>query len=214
MVLTVGNGQCVRFWIDTWCKNGVLATRFPGLFELSSLQQGFIADYNINTNGMRSWNLHFRRALYDREINSLGTLLQAIENVVLTEEEDLRIWADESAVFEPKTVCGKLEKDRIEEEQTGCTYFPAKKIWIALAPSKVNFFIWALIRGCNLTTDNTRKRGRPMPLRTVMCVTEEESISHLFLNCRITKWLWNKVLGAFGLQVGDMMDTVSWFHNR
>lgn len=53
-----------------------------------------------------------------------------------------------------------------------------------------------------------------MPLLCVMCGRDEESIAQLLLNCCSPRWIWNKVLGAFGLQVGMAMDIVSWFQNR
>ena len=35
MIISVGNGNSVRFWQDRWCESGILKSLFPRLFALS-----------------------------------------------------------------------------------------------------------------------------------------------------------------------------------
>jgi hypothetical protein len=60
---------------------------------------------------------------------------------------------------------------------------------------KINSFIWILVHGCILTTENLRKRGIVGPSRYNLCSQEEEFISHVFVHWPYTKTKWSMVLG-------------------
>lgn len=213
--LWLGNGNRISFWGDCWCGNVSFASRFPRLFTLSTRPRGTVAAHRITSGMNTEWDLHFRRSLLDREIEELAELLQALEQVTLVADEvDRMIWQDGSVDFGPKTVYKYLESIRMDGEQTRCVGFPAKRVWLKEVPSKVDFFVWALYRGRTLTSDNLRKRGKPMPLRCIMCGKEEESIPHLFLNCDTARWVWNKLLSGFGIQLVGNTDLESWFRGR
>lgn len=106
--------------------------------------------------------------------------------MALTEEEDTRIWHDGSQKFSPRVVFKQSERIRIEEEKMDCTDFPVKSIWNPIVPSKVCFFIWALVRGHTLTLDNLRKRSRPLPSKYIMYDREDETSQYLFISWETT----------------------------
>lgn len=114
-----------------------------------------------------------------------------VEQQNIVEEENKRVWKDGSIPFSPRIVYQGLEGIRMDIEQSKWEGFPAGKIWLGQVPSKVCLFLWALARERTLTIDNLKKRGRSMPSRCIMCEQEEESISHLFINCveQTTRWL-------------------------
>lgn len=66
-------------------------------------------------------------------------------------------------------------------------------------PSKINFFVfvWAVLRGRTLTTDNLRKGRKTFISRRVMCQRQEETIQHLFLDCPITQGNWKSLTEGF-----------------
>lgn len=99
------------------------------------------------------------------------------------------------------------------KEQRKCENFPAKKIWIKQVCPRVCFFIWAL-KGRTLTTNNLGRRGKPMPLGFILCECEEETIPDLFLNCRVTRWIWNKMFRGFGIQLNGDINIRRWFCGR
>lgn len=201
MNFVLGNGQRLRFWTDSWCEGTVLAEEFHDLFLISQTQHGTVAQYKSCGGDRDRWKIGFRRRLYEWEESWYAVLLQKLEGMALTEEEDSRIWRDGSQNYSPRVVFKQYERVRIDEEQTTCTDFPVKSIWIPIVPSKVCFVIGALIRGRSLSSDNLRKRGRAMPLKCIMCDREEEISQHLFISCVTSTRIWNWILSAFGTQI-------------
>lgn len=53
MVLNVGRGNTIMFWVDRWCEVGPLKYEFPRLFRLSSQQLCFINE--MGTWREREW---------------------------------------------------------------------------------------------------------------------------------------------------------------
>eukprot|EP00253_Pinus_taeda_P010187 PITA_10187 len=68
-----------------------------------------------------------------------------------------------------------------------------KLVWKAEAPPKVKFFIWLLLRGKTLTTENLIKRGILGPSRCPNCCRSEETMQHLFLECPVAKECWKRM---------------------
>lgn len=109
--VVVGNGRRIKFWSDMWCDSVLLCTKYPNLFALSILPEGTVADHRCGPQGSGSWNILFRRTLFDREISDLGPLLQAIEGVQVTEEEDSRVWRKGTISFSLKTAYRQIESE-------------------------------------------------------------------------------------------------------
>jgi len=65
-----------------------------------------------------------------------------------------------------------------------------RTIWKCEAIPKVKFFIWLLLKGRILTSENLRKRGIHGPSICPNCCSEEETIHHLFLDRIFAKKCW------------------------
>ncbi len=78
-------------------------------------------------------------------------------------------------------------------------YFPWKRVWKPLVPSKINFFVWTASLGKILMIDNLWKRRLVLLDWCYMCKANGESIDHLFLHCSIARDLWSMVLSVFGV---------------
>lgn len=68
-----------------------------------------------------------------------------------------------------------------------------KIVWRAKAPPKVKFFIWLLLKGKTLTTENLKKRGIMGPSRCPNCCRLEETMQHLFIECPVASECWKKM---------------------
>ena len=53
------------------------------------------------------------------------------------------------------------------------------------------YFMWVTVKGRLLTTDNLQKRGFVIPIWCSMCKSDEETVDHLFLHCRVARELWD-----------------------
>lgn len=75
MQLRVGNGVSIRFWHDKWCDERPLKVSFPRLFNLSLQKNSFVYQMGIWVDGSWSWNLRWRKSLYDWESAEANRLL-------------------------------------------------------------------------------------------------------------------------------------------
>jgi len=60
------------------------------------------------------------------------------------------------------------------------------EMWKGDGMSKVKFFCWMLEHNKVLTYENLKKRGIDGPSKCPLYHMEEETISHLFIECLIT----------------------------
>ena len=82
---------------------------------------------------------------------------------------------------------------KIAKESTGTNKL-WKKVWHPDCIPKVNSFIWLLLHNKILTAENLQKRGISGPSRCSLCNCDEETISHLFLQCNFSQLVWQSVL--------------------
>jgi len=68
-----------------------------------------------------------------------------------------------------------------------------KKIWSNNGMPKINIFCWIMAHGKILTIENLRKKGILGPW-FVLCNAEEETINHLFIDCKYAREVWDHVL--------------------
>jgi hypothetical protein len=78
-------------------------------------------------------------------------------------------------------------------------YIPA--LWSVPVPPKIQFFLWLLSHNKLATVDNLNKKGMKKPEKCVFC-EENESISHLFFECSVGKFIWKTVSEFLGMEVG------------
>ena len=67
-----------------------------------------------------------------------------------------------------------------------------KIAWKSKTLPKIKFFIWVLLKGKVLTSDNLKKRGILGPSRCPNYQAAEETIQHLFINCSFTTACWKE----------------------
>lgn len=67
---------------------------------------------------------------------------------------------------------------------------PHNDIWNPDIPSKVSFFIWNSYLDKMLTLNYLQSKGWNLANIRVLCIFEEESISHLFNHCSMAKLVW------------------------
>ena len=70
VVFEVGEGNHIRFWHDSWSGRLPLNDLYPDLFECSVDKEALIYDMLVSSSHgrVRSWNLQFRRAFHDWEL--------------------------------------------------------------------------------------------------------------------------------------------------
>lgn len=74
-----------------------------------------------------------------------------------------------------------------------------KLIWKIKTPYKVTVFTWLVVKEAALAQENLMKRGMQLCPRCCFCEQFEETISHLFLHCKMVGQLWNLFMSFRGI---------------
>lgn len=88
-----GNGKDTIFWLDRWCRPGLLADEAPLLFNIAinkfaSMYDNWNSDENPN-----SWNIQLMCALNDWEMDQMASLMGHVEHWNSNmQREDTRRW--------------------------------------------------------------------------------------------------------------------------
>ncbi|XP_022149391.1 uncharacterized protein LOC111017819 [Momordica charantia] len=85
-----GKGSRIRFWLDKWNGEATLAEDFPDLYAISLKKEAVVADCWSNV--YKTWDLGFRRGLFDRELECWTRMVERLEVFVLEEESDAVVW--------------------------------------------------------------------------------------------------------------------------
>ncbi|KAK9148230.1 hypothetical protein Scep_006987 [Stephania cephalantha] len=69
-----------------------------------------------------------------------------------------------------------------------------KLVWNLSIPLKVKHFLWSLLRNCIPAKKKLKDRGMQITTMCTACDAYEESLPHLFLQCRRICSSWNGVI--------------------
>ncbi|KAL8514324.1 hypothetical protein ACS0TY_013441 [Phlomoides rotata] len=79
-----------------------------------------------------------------------------------------------------------------------------KKLWKSWAVRKAVVTSWKLLKGKMATTDNLGRRGITLnneEKKCQFCLEEEESIRHLFFECKVSSSIWESILRWLGVSM-------------
>ncbi|KAK6796557.1 hypothetical protein RDI58_004258 [Solanum bulbocastanum] len=191
--IKIGNGVKVSFWEDSWLEQGPLKTLFPDVFILNQQQRDTVAEVWSN----QGWNLSFRRPFNDWEIQRVVEFYRTLKQFRGgNTAQDCLEWKDhKQGRFSVKGAYKKFNP--FNSQING---WPWKMIWKAKIPYKVSCFTWLLAKQAVLTQENLMKRGIQLRPRCFLCGEKAETVSHLFLHCRITNQLWDLFINKKGLK--------------
>ena len=83
-----------------------------------------------------------------------------------------------------------------------------KQLWKLKCPGKAKLLFWAILENKAPTWDILQKRSFQGPGICALCRQEEETILHLFLQCRYTQAVWVEVCNLLGFTIGWQGETV------
>jgi hypothetical protein len=203
IIRKMGNGVQTSFWKECWLGSVPLCEKFPRLFSISLQKEESIASV-WSPNDVGGWNFSWRRRLFVWETVLLEELLLALRPVVLSSAEDSWGWRPEqgddfSVKSAYKLVSGLLTDTGILASDA-CSVLSA--IWKCAAPSKVMGFAWLMLHDRVPTRVNLFRRRiitEDEDKCCVFCGEEMETVSHLFLYCRIISNVWDRIFAWLGL---------------
>jgi hypothetical protein len=152
----------------------------------------------------RGWNIIWHRRLFVWETTLLEDLLHFLRPVTLSSEVDSWSWRLEpGGEFTVKSAYALVSDFLIERRTVAQDVGSAfKSIWNCPAPSKVSGLVWMVLHERVPARDNLFRR-KVIPVngetRCVLCGDSRETVSHLFLYCRVTLQVWERVLPWLGI---------------
>ncbi|CAJ2635167.1 unnamed protein product [Trifolium pratense] len=202
----MGNGRSTHFWLSTWIGDVPLSIAFPRLFSISTQKDGMVEEfYRSNEIGCK-WVFPWRRNLFQRELPLVDRLLELLDPVSLSLEEDLWRWLpNPEGTFSVNSsynyrVKELRDSDVLVLEKTAVF----NQIWESPAPSKVIAFSWQLLYDRIPTRCNLDYRGilaPDAPRDCVGCVGMTESSTHLFVHCSNAISVWYAIFRWIGVVI-------------
>ena len=74
----MGDGTCVKFWVDVWCRDRPLKEVFPDLYNISRTRDASVSEVLCYANGRIFLDLKFRHLVNDQESQSLDLCMVLI----------------------------------------------------------------------------------------------------------------------------------------
>jgi hypothetical protein len=131
---SLGNGNSTSFWNTKWIGDTPLAVAYPRLFSLSNHKDKVVRDF-LDTNG--SWVFSWRRNLFLWEEELVDNLIELLESVVFTLEEDCWKWLVDGDFSVKSAYNLPVEDLGAVEEEEGELVNVLRQIWDSPTPSKV-----------------------------------------------------------------------------
>jgi hypothetical protein len=183
-VITLGNGEKIKFWSDNWLEGSSPKEIAPSIFRLSKRKSNCLKlDFVKN-----HWMTLLNPITSVAEIHELVHLGSKLQNVTLSQDisdDILWKWTENSQYF--------VKSAYLAQFQGGTTHAMFKPIWTSQAEPKQRFFGWLLLHQKVLTADNLLKRHWPCDWICSLCTSAFEDANHLAKECAFTLSVWNQV---------------------
>ncbi|GKU94430.1 hypothetical protein SLEP1_g7926 [Rubroshorea leprosula] len=172
--------------------------------------------YQLGTeyNGTWKWNLTWRKTLFQWEEDAAMEIYRTIEDVKISPGRlDKWEWIhSKDGQYSTTTAYSVLTKER--RGLDGAKIF--KRVWNPIFPSKIATFNWKVVLDRIPMKLNLFKRGIIKDMREgkcTLCEVQDEDTNHLFLNCKIARWLWSACARWWGITITIDNDCWKTFEN-
>ncbi|KAL8537670.1 hypothetical protein ACS0TY_012704 [Phlomoides rotata] len=162
-IRVVGNGNDTSFWSDTWLDDGLLKTKFNRLYRVSEQRE-----YKVGEMGIK--------------LHQDGT-------------DSWRWIYSSNGVFSTSIAYKKLE-EQVAGISSGTADNKAfERLWSSYSPKRQQTIVWKVLKERMPTRDKLRRRGiiqENGDTSCAFCREEEESLSHVFFQCKFSYGIWCK----------------------
>jgi reverse transcriptase-like protein len=192
--INIGDGNSTLFWYDKWYHEGPLKGLFPRLFSISMQQNALIAQMGSWLDNEWTWNLSWRRQLFEwerEEVERLNLIMAQITPRHGTNDDV--VWRGGSFnVFPIKEISDSLYSSITPILPKEISHI----IWKIKAPPRALLVIWLANLEKLKTGDTLIDRGLLEPRLGVcpFCDNSVESNSHILFSCRFSWRIWMEIL--------------------
>ncbi|GJR15589.1 RNA-directed DNA polymerase, eukaryota, reverse transcriptase zinc-binding domain protein [Tanacetum coccineum] len=198
---SLGNGNSIRFWDESWCGDRPLKDLFPSVYALDRDKRCMVAQ-RINTS---DWSNVLRRLPRGGiESNQFSALLDATRDVLLSDQEDGWKWA-----LNPTGFTVASARKHIDEHIIISGFTTTR--WPKCVPIKVNVFMWRLSFDKLATLVNMDRKGIDVAsLLCPVCCEYVENANHLFFSCGMSRDLWARLARWCDLNISELSNLSDW----
>jgi hypothetical protein len=194
VVVSVGAGTSVKFWVDPWIGGIGTECIAPALMKhiRPSVKRARMVAEGLLDHG---WARDIAGKLSVAVLRDYLKLWSAIQGVP-------RRGFDEADTFRWKwTANGSYtSKSAYLTLFHGTTALAgAANVWNSFAPLKHKFHAWLALRRRCWTADHRRRRGLPTHIMCPLCGSHEETIDHITLQCPFAAAIWTGAVTRLGL---------------
>lgn len=202
MGLSLGNGRKLKFWKDIWLAQASLAQSFPLCFSFSTKPECCVVDFWKPDQNGATWDLAFRRDLWDWKIWEAGHLLELLDHSNFLNEDSTFWIPDSSSNFSVSSCYWQLQK--MQNVAIKAVYLPVKVIRDAIISARICFFMWEL---ANRALFNKVKLKRILGVQNDLCLlcnNEPGILTHLLFTCSYTKEIWLEFASGFHIAIHEV----------
>ncbi|CAH9071355.1 unnamed protein product [Cuscuta epithymum] len=192
----VGNGRDIYVWRDSWLprKEGgmVLSPKPEGVFDMNVA--------SLIKEDCSGWNVQRVHNVFSHEES------EAILSIPLSKRDvsDGFWWSDDvRGVYTVKSGYRRIKGEVLEEGWLGWT-----RMWGLSIQPKIKHFFWQVMTNVLPVAENLRKKRVDIAAECKLCAEAEETIFHLFKNCRFTQGIWSNYRQIFQQQSDSFQDWV------
>ena len=190
--ITIGNGLKTPFRHAPWLEGSKPKNIAPLIFECSNKKNCSVGDA-MNSN---AWvgNVRLDENFTLNHLSQFVALWMLLLNVHLVPDivDEIRWKLTENGEYSAKTAYTMQFMGTIASPM-------GKTVWRAWGPPKTKFFLWLAWQNRLWTADRLARRGWPNCGACPLCKQTMESVSHLFVHCRVTQRVWNFIIHWLGL---------------
>jgi hypothetical protein len=181
---SIRDGSEIQFWEDKWLGTTTLRDQYPALYSIIRHKGDTIAKVLASSPP----DVMFRRDLSGQRLVDWNALLQRLASVHLQDGHDVFRWSlHENGKFSVGSMYNALITPDIPIDKIN-----NDKLWKLKLPLRIKVFGWYLRKGVILTKDNLAKRNWHGSKECVFC-HKNETIKHLFFECRFTRSIWSVI---------------------
>lgn len=202
-LIKIASGQATSFWSDSWLGEMKLEKVFPRLFSLSTQKLAKVCEvYNFSS---LTWNLQFRRNLFQWELGQLQIFQQMLLDVAIHDQGEDKLrwrWDQKSGNFSVKSCYGKWEWAANVMNPIGPK---CMLIWKNLCPFKAEILTWQAIQdklatGSELVKRNIYQQEEGLVGLCPFCKSEIETAVHLLLHCKVSWKIWSLIMQWWNIE--------------
>jgi hypothetical protein len=200
---SIKDGSHIRFWEDSWLDNAPLREQYPALYNFVRHKSDTIKKVMATSPP----DVTFRRDLIGQRLVAWNALLQCLASVQLSAETDEFRWnLNKNGKFSVESKYNALIHLDISVDNN-------KMIWKMKIPLKTKVFGWYLRHGVILTKDNLAKQNWHGS-KSCVFYHHEETIKHLFFQCRFVRSIWSIIQVASTLYPPCRVANIfgNWLH--